>query len=210
LCSPITLPEMSTSIIYRLPFLYEGFLLVRYRGEYTERCRAIAAVIPDGATVVDLCCGPPTLYFGHLRRKRVRYTGLDINRGFVDRLSAQGATGILWDVASETPLPKADYVVMQGSLYHFLPNPYPIVDRMLAAAKECVVLTEPVRNLADSKNPFVAWLAKRLTDPGTGDQPHRFDGALFQAFLAHYQALGRVVDSYPIAAGREQLCLLRS
>jgi SAM-dependent methyltransferase len=200
---------MSPSIIYRWPFLYEGFLLVRYRGEYTARSRAIAEVIPDSATVVDLCCGPATLYFSHLRRKQVRYTGLDINRGFVDRLSARGATGILWDVASETPLPKADYVVMQGSLYHFLPDPYPIVDRMLAAAKQRVVLTEPVRNLADSKNSVVAWLAKRLANAGTGDQAHRFNDALFQQFLDHYQALGLVADWYPIAAGREQLCLLR-
>lgn len=201
---------MSTSIIYRWPFLYESFLLVRYRGDYAQRSRAIAEVIPDGATVVDLCCGPATLYFSHLRRKRVRYTGLDINRGFVDRLSARGLTGILWDVTSETPLPEADYVVMQGSLYHFLPNPYSIVDRMLAAAKQRVVLTEPVRNLADSKNPFVAWLAKRLADPGTGDQPNRFNEKRFEEFLTRYRDKGWVVESYPIAAGREQLCVLRA
>jgi Methionine biosynthesis protein MetW len=200
----------STSIIYRSRFLYEAVMLALYRGEYSKRSRAIAAVIPDGATVVDLCCGPASLYFRHLCHKRVTYTGLDINRNFVARLSARGVSARFWDAATNAPLPKADYLVMQSSLYHFLPDPYPVVDRMLAAASKLVVLTEPVRNLADSKNRLVAWLAKRLSDPGTGDQPHRFDEALFQEFLNHYQRLGRVVDCYPIAGGREQLCLLRA
>jgi hypothetical protein len=87
--------------------------------------------------------------------------------------------------------------------------PYPVVDRMLAAARQNVLLTEPVRNLADSENPLVAWLARKLTNPGTGDQPNRFDVGLFKEFLDHYRAAQRVVDSYPIAGDRERLCILR-
>jgi SAM-dependent methyltransferase len=201
---------MGTSVIYKSRWLYEALMFALYRGEYKERSRAVAALIPEGSTVVDVCCGPATLYFDHLRCKRVSYTGLDINRGFVERLSAQGATGIVWDVAANVPLPNADYLVMQGSLYHFLPDPRPIVDRMLAAARKSVLLAEPVRNLADSKNPFVVWLARKLTNPGTGDQASRFNPNLFEDFLDHYRAAERVVDSYPIAAGREQLCVLRA
>ena len=199
---------MSTSFIYRSAWLYEAFLLVRYRAEYRERSKAIATLIPAGSSVVDLCCGPATLYFSHLRYKRVSYTGLDINPGFVARLSSRGVTASVWDVTADAALPTADYVVMQGSLYHFLPNPYPVVDRMLAAARKNVLLTEPVRNLADSQNPLIAWLARKLTNPGTGDQPNRFDPPLFQAFLDHYQAAEQVVDFYPIAGGRERLCIL--
>jgi hypothetical protein len=81
---------------------------------------------------------------------------------------------------------------------------------MLAAAEKYVILTEPVRNLADSKNPLLAGLARKLTDPGTGDQPNRFNEKRFEEFLARYRDQGRVVESYPIAAGREQLCVLRA
>ena len=115
----------------------------------------------------------------------VIYAGLDINRSFVNRLSARGLTGRLGDVTTDEPLLNADYLITQSRLYHFLPDPYSIVDRMLAAARQRVVLAEPVRNLADSKSPFVAWLAKRLADPGTGDQPNRFDSVLFQKLLDH-------------------------
>lgn len=196
---------------------------VLYRQGYHARSHALAALIPERSSVVDLCCGPATLYFKHLRFKQVSYTGLDINRAFVERLSslASGkarslqpgdsrAAGIVWDVTSNSPLPKADYVIMQASLYHFLPDPYPIVDRMLAAAHKNVILTEPVRNLADSKNPLLAKLARKLTNPGTADQPNRFNEKRLEEFLARYRLEGRVVESYPIAAGREQLCLLRA
>ena len=200
---------MSTSIIYKSSLLYEAFLMIRYRGEYRERSAAIAALIPDGSSVVDLCCGPATLYFSHLKAKQVSYVGLDINRGFVDRLSARGVKAYFWDAAENQPLPEADYVVMQGSLYHFLPDPYPTVDRMLAAARHNVLLTEPVQNLADSKNPLVSWMASKLADPGTGDQANRFNERLFEEFVDHYRPHGRVIDFYPIAAGRERLCVLR-
>jgi SAM-dependent methyltransferase len=200
---------MNTSVIYRSHWIYEGFLLLRYRGEYDARSRAIAELIPEGSSVVDVCCGPATLYFRHLRYKRVSYTGLDINRGFVERLSSRGATGTIWDVSADRPLPQADYLVMQGSLYHFLPDPYPVIDRMVAAAKQSVVLTEPVRNLADSQNRFVSRLARKLANPGTGDQPNRFKESTFEKLLDPYRASGRLIDSYPIAAGRERLCVLR-
>ena len=199
---------MSTSVIYKFSWLYEAFILARYRGEYSERSEALARLIPKRSSVVDLCCGPATLYFRHLRHQEVSYTGLDINRSFIERLSARGATGILWDVTTSAPLPKADYLIMQGSLYHFLPNPHPIVDRMLAAAYKHVLITEPVLNLLDSRNPIVVWLAQKLTDPGTGPQSSRFNVDLFDQFLQHYRASGQLVDSYPIAAGRERLCVL--
>jgi hypothetical protein len=200
---------MSTSIIYKSPLLYETFLLLRYRGEYRERSEAIAALIPKGSSVVDVCCGPATLYFRHLRAKQVSYTGLDINRGFVERLSAHGVAASVWDVTANTSLPSAEYLVMQGSLYHFLPDPYPIVDRMIRAAKKSVILTEPVRNLADSKNPLVARLARKLSNPGTSDQPHRFNGPLFEKFVSHYRAKDLVTGYSPIAGGRERMCILR-
>jgi SAM-dependent methyltransferase len=200
---------MSTSIIYKSTLLYEAFLWLRYRGEYRERSEAIAALIPKGSSLVDVCCGPATLYFKHLRAKQVAYTGLDINRGFVERLSAHGVAASVWDATANTSLPSAEYLVMQGSLYHFLPDPYPIVDRMIRAAKKSVILTEPVRNLADSKNPLVAGLARKLSNPGTRDQPNRFNGSLFEKFVSHYRAKDLVIGDYTIAGGREQLCILR-
>jgi SAM-dependent methyltransferase len=201
---------MKTSVIYRSPLLYEAAMLTLYGRAYFGRSRAVAKLIPERSSVVDLCCGPGTLYQRHLRHKNIRYTGLDINTGFVERLSSLGATGMRWDVTEERPFPRADYVTMQSSLYHFLPDPRPIVDRMLAAARRQVIITEPIRNLADSKNPLVAWLARKMTNPGTGDQPSRFNEERLDRFFEAYRTSGQFQISYRIAGSREKLCVLKA
>jgi SAM-dependent methyltransferase len=203
---------MDQSFFYKSAWLYEALMIGLYHGAYVERYKSLAALVPEGSSVVDVCCGPARLYFSHLRFKRVSYIGLDINPGFVARLASAGfenVTGKVWDLTATEPLPRADYVIMQASLYHFLPDPRPIVDRMLAAAEVNVILAEPVRNVADSKNPLLAWLARKLTNPGTGDQPHRFNQDRFEKFVDYYRGENRVIHSCPIAGGREWLCVLR-
>lgn len=197
-----------TSFIYRSGFIYEVVMAGLYGRKYLERLRAVADLIPNECSVLDLCCGPATLYRRHLRDREVRYTGLDINSKFVESLSEQGGTGISWDVAGNRPLPEADYVIMQASLYHFLPDPTPIVDRMLAAARTSVVIAEPIRNLADSKIRTLAWMARKMTNPGTGDRHNRFNESMLDRFFEPYQACGRIVASYRIAGNREKLYIL--
>ena len=181
-------------------------MLLLYGRHFFSRCRSVAELIPEGTSVLEVCCGPATLYRRHLRQKRVRYTGLDINRQFVSRLARFGAAGDVWDVQRDPPLPQADYVIMQASLYHFLPDPTPVVDRMLAAAGKQVIVAEPIRNLADSCVPLLSAIARRHTNPGTGGQPLRFTEATLDAFFARYAQ--RVTRSFLIPGGREKVYVL--
>ena len=200
---------MSTSLIYQNALIYEALMLVLYGPGYFARYREIADLIPEGGTVTDLCCGPATLYHRHLKAKNVRYTGLDINARFTEALSAKGGQGMQWDMAQHKPFPPADYLVMQASLYHFLPDPRPVVERMLAAAKRQVIIAEPVRNLTDSPNPLLAWMGRTFTNPGTGEQAHRFNEMLLDRLFAPYAHAGYVESSRLIAGGREKLYILR-
>src|SRR6266851_6442840 len=113
---------MATSLIYHNAFIYEGLMRVLYGSGYNGRFQTVADLIPEGGSVLDVCCGPGTLFHRYLKRKGVRYTGLDINAGFVARLSASGAVGLVWNLQESRPLPPAEYVVKQASLYHFLPH----------------------------------------------------------------------------------------
>jgi hypothetical protein len=201
-------PSMTTSLIYKNALIYETLMRVLYGAGYEERYRAMADRVPSGATVTDLCCGPATLYHRYLKAKGVRYTGLDINAKFAADLSASGATGLQWDMMSNKPLPAADYVIMQASLYHFLPNPAPIVNRMRAAARDAVLIAEPIQNMANSSNPLFAWMGKKFTNPGTGEQAHRFNERLLDQFFIPYQEMGIVQASWLIAGGREKLYIL--
>ena len=199
---------MTASLIYKNAVIYEGLMRALYGSAYHARFEALAELIPEGGSVLDVCCGPATLFHRYLRQKAVYYTGLDINRTFIERLSASGGIGMVWNLEEDRPLPRNQYVIMQSSLYHFLPDAAPIVERMLAAAERKVLIAEPIRNVADSPSPLLALLARKLTNPGTGDQPHRFNEARLDALLQPYRQRGQVVESRLIAGGREKLYVL--
>jgi Methionine biosynthesis protein MetW len=194
---------MTPSLIYRSSVLYEMAMVALYRQHYGARYEAVAGLIPAGATVLELCCGPAVLYWRYLRQKNVTYRGLDLSERFVRKLSGRGVAAEVWDLRSNRPLPSADYVVMQASLYHFLPDASPIVDRMLEAAGRQVVVAEPIRNLASAKLPIVRYAAGLLTDPGVGPQATRFTEDTLDELAASYGP--RLRRSFLAAGGREKI-----
>src|SRR6185503_18966076 len=191
---------MSTSLIYRSASIYELAMVVLYGRHYTSRYRAIAELIPAGSNVLDVCCGPAVLYHRYLRSTDVRYTGLDINAKFIARLIRRGGSGQVWDLRKEAVLPPADYVSMQASLYHFLPDASEVVDRMLSAARKRVIIAEPIRNLASSDSRFLASLGRLFTNPGVGEHSLRFTESSLADFFSGYSS--RLVESFSIAGGR--------
>jgi Methionine biosynthesis protein MetW len=199
---------MAGSVIYSNASIYEAVMQVLYGRGYSDRFRSVADLIAEGSSVLDVCCGPGTLFHRYLKPKRVRYTGLDINQHFVNRLSAAGATGLIWDVSEARPLPRAEYVIMQASLYHFLPEAASVIERMIVAAEKQVLIAEPIRNVTDSRIPLLASFARKLTNPGTGDQPNRFNEAKLDTLMGQYRAPGHAMQSRLVAGGREKLYVL--
>jgi SAM-dependent methyltransferase len=200
---------VSTSLVYRSAVGYELVMRALYGRHYSDRLWAVAEQVPDGASVLELCCGPGTLYNRFLRGRVRSYTGLDLNEGFVARLTEQGVDARVVDLGSSAdPLPRADVVLMQASLYHFLPRAAEIVERMLHAADRRVVLSEPVRNLASSENPVLGMLGRRAADPGVGGGERRFTEETLDALMSRYRKL--VLLQRLIPGGREKLYVLRA
>jgi ubiquinone/menaquinone biosynthesis C-methylase UbiE len=197
---------VAVSLVYRSPIIYETVMRALYGRHYASRYRAIADLIPAESEVLDLCCGPAHLFHRYLSKKSVRYCGLDINARFIEGLVKTGATGQVWDLNDPRDLPAADDVVMQASLYHFLPDPSAIIDRMLRAAKRQIIVAEPIRNLADSGVPILSALARRYTDPGIGRQADRFTEATLDKFFSRYS--DRISNSFLIPGGREKVYVL--
>jgi len=164
--------------LYRNQTVYEFIMLLLYQQHYASRYRVIAELIPTGATVLDVCCGPAVLYTRFLSDKGVNYIGLDLNNHFATTES-KGIKMIRADLAIIPELPAADFVVMQASLYHFLPHSVvSVIGKMLKAAKQNVIIAEPVRNLSSSRLTWLARLAQTLTDCGSGTPISRFDESL--------------------------------
>lgn len=197
---------MPTSIIYCNSFIYELVIRGLYGRNYAARYRTLAGLIPDGASVLDLCCGPGALYRRWLKARGIRYLGIDINRRFIESLIRGGAAGEVRDLREDRPLPRADYVLMQASLYHFLPDPRAIIDRMMAAAGRQVIIAEPIRNWADSRVSFISRVARRASNAGQGTESRRFNEKTFDDFFAGYGAQVKNVCNIP--GGRERIVVL--
>jgi hypothetical protein len=199
---------VSAGLLYRSPAAYELVMRALYRGAYWHRLSMVAAFVPPGATVLELCPGPGELYRRHLHARAGRYTAIDVNEGFLERLRRQGAEVIRRDLSADpAALPICDVAIMQASLYHFLPDAAGVVDRMLAAARARVIVAEPIRNLSCSRLAPVAWLGRRAANPGTGDgHGHRFDEAALDRLMAGY--VSRTVAAIVIPGGREKIYVL--
>jgi SAM-dependent methyltransferase len=199
---------LAATALYKSALLYELLMIMLYGRHYSGRYRAIADLIPAQSSVVDLCCGPAVLYHRYLRQKSIDYTGLDLSSAFVKHLNQQGAHGQLWDLQGEATLPAADYVIMQASLYQFLPDPQPVVDRMLRAARKQVILAEPVRNITSSKVAPLAFIGRHFTDPGDGQSAHRFTEGSLDLFFSRYAS--QISQTFSIPGGREKVFVLNS
>jgi SAM-dependent methyltransferase len=198
---------VSTSLIYRSAGGYELLMRGLYGRHYAARMLAVAQQVPAGSSVLELCCGPGTLYLRHLRGRAGSYVGLDVNERFVERLRARGIDARRLDLArDDEPLPAADVAIMQASLYHFLPDAGQIIERMLASARDRVIVSEPVRNLASSSLPAVGLLGRRAADPGVGGHAQRFTEASLDELMARFG--DQVLASFPIPGGREKVYVL--
>jgi hypothetical protein len=100
-----------------------------------------------------------------------------------------------------------DYVVMQGSLYHFLPDAGSVVERMLRAAGRYAIVAEPIRNWTTSRGRVLAWLARELRAVRGEAAASRFTEPALDALFATYR--DRVVHCGLIAGGREKVYVLR-
>jgi SAM-dependent methyltransferase len=198
---------VSTSLVYRSARGYELLMRVLYGRHYAARMRAVAEQVPLDASVLELCCGPGTLYRRYLSARAGGYIGVDVNEGFVDALRRRGVDARRIDLADVgEPLPAADVAIMQASLYHFLPDAAAVVERMLTAARDRVIVSEPVRNLATSNLPGVALLGRRAADPGVGGHAERFTEATLDELMARYRE--RTLATFPIPGGREKVYVL--
>jgi glycosyltransferase involved in cell wall biosynthesis len=172
------------SPVYWTGYGYDLAMRALYGKDYQATYAAVAAQIPDRASVVDLCCGTARLYQDFLRERGCSYIGLDFNGDFVRHAQRRGVD-VRWANLLTDAIPAADYVVMCSSLYHFGDEADAVVDRMRRAARRGVVVSEPVRNL--SAAPVVGELVAALTNPGVGSShAGRFDLDSFAALTRRH------------------------
>jgi hypothetical protein len=181
------------SVIYRSPLLYHFVMRALHGRHFQDRYLAVSAEVPEGADVVELCAGDAWLYKHYLRPKGVKYLGLDNSPQFVRAAKEEGLDIRIHD-AFRDPIPEASVVIMQASLHLFHANVETVISRMLDAAKQKVIIAEPIRNMSDSPNPLAAWIGRKMTTPhGSGpNHTHRYNPETFRSLMNRFPECERV------------------
>lgn len=193
------------SPVYWHPLLYKTIMQFLYGSSFEERYKAIAALIPDGALVTEVCAGDAYLYKNYLQKKNVVYLGLDINSVFLKHAQQSNIPFKLFDLRKDL-IAKSDFVIIHASLYQFIPEEDRIMQKLLDAANKVLIISEPIRNLSDSSNSIIRFLAKKSANPGKAHTTQRFNEKAFRGFCSKYPSLSSL---FSIKGNREMIAVFK-
>lgn len=152
---------MKTGFIYWHPMIYHNIMHILYGDGFYSRYEAILDMLPEGANVIDVCCGD--CYIAKfLARKNINYIGMDLNPRFIEHALRRGIKARLFNI-KDSIVPRSEYIIMQGSLYQFMPSHRLIIDKLISAADKAVIISEPITNVASCKNSMTTYLAMLAT-----------------------------------------------
>ncbi len=152
-----------------------------FKGFYKKRYEVLQGLIENNSTVVDVCCGDCKIV-EFLKDKNIDYTGLDYNEYFIRTATMKGIKARFCDIRRDD-IPQADYILIIGSLYQFIPYHSPLLHKLLSAAKRYLIVSEPIKNYTHSKSRIISYMATMMTNPGDGAKPYRFnEDTIKQAF----------------------------
>ena len=180
------------SPIYWNPTLYNLLMRIIYGKHFQRRYKMVLEEI-GSLSVLDVCCGDCFLA-NYIDRKK--YCGIDINPAFIAHGKKKGLHVSFLDVEKDD-WPSAECVVILASLYQFIPDHEKLLNKAFQVAQKRIVVSEPIYNLADSKNPLIVWVARRSTQPGTASSKERFNRDSLMMLYQKHKAV-KIVD-----AGRE-------
>jgi SAM-dependent methyltransferase len=193
--------------MYLSPRLYTLGMRVLYWPHFEDRYKAVARLVPHGSSVVDVCCGDSYLYRAHLRRRGVHYIGLDGSPEMVAFGRREGLDVRLWD-GRQDPVPSADIVIIQGSLCHFMPSVAPLVERLRSAARQYVVVSEPIRAHEVQPNPILAGISRLMTTPVNDDGHYTGSRYTMDSFKDLAASLPGFRRFYTVPGGRDLIAVL--
>jgi SAM-dependent methyltransferase len=192
--------------LYSSGLLYEGVMRILYGRQFHSKYQSVANLIPETYSVLDLCCGPALVYSYLSLENQRRYLGVDLSRKFVQAVGKKGVSVVHGDVWRDDLPKNYDCILLLSSLYQFDPVADIVLQKMLFAATELVIISEPIINLSTSRNTLLKKLASSLTSPADGSLPYsgfRYDSGTLTKALQRYREVLKV--DFVLAGGRERV-----
>ena len=166
-----------------------------YGRKFRRRYEVLNGLLERDHSLLELCSGDCYLYLNFLIQKGIRYTGVDINKSFVNYARRNNVNVEILNVLYDE-IPEADIILMHASLYQFIPDEKRIIDKIIEAAKEKVIIAEPVINRSHSGNKFSQILSAFLSNPGTKLARKRFRPEDFEKLCCSYQEFSHFVGNF--------------
>ena len=142
------------------------------------------------------CAGEATAKEAWLAtRKVMNYLGLDLSQTFVVDALRKGLKVRLFDMDSDV-LPQAEYIILQASLYQFIPRQGKILEKLFSSATKGIIISEPIRNLTNSRSRIVSLIARIGAKLLTGSSTERFNEKslkeLFNMYGEHVKVQSKI------------------
>lgn len=173
------------SITYWHPLIYSFLMRLSYKNHYRNRYEVLWNLLEPGSSLIDVCCGDGKLH-DFIKDKNIDYLGLDFNPTFVRVAAKKGINSRMFNIYTDE-LPQADTILLQASLYQFIPKHHFVLDKCLKAARKQLIVCEAVKNHACSKSKIIRAIAQKLNNPGDGPKQDRFDIHTFQQALQPFR-----------------------
>jgi trans-aconitate methyltransferase len=158
-----------TGLAYWHPVTYRLIEKILYGRNYRKHYEALSREIGD-SSILELCCGDCQVV-DYLKGNT--YQGLDINPRFVNHAKKKGINVSLQDVMV-SEIPEVECIIIHNSLYQFYPHHEKLIYKALESAQKKLIISEPVINLASSKNRSISFMAKWITRVGSDSSSKRF------------------------------------
>ena len=170
-------------LAYCHPITYRLLQRILYGRHYRRHYEALSREIGD-LSLLELCCGDCQI-IDYLKGNV--YQGLDINPRFVNRAKKMGLNVSLQDVMV-SEIPEAECILIHNSLYQFFPHHIKLIHKALKSAQKKLIISEPVINLASSKNRIISFIAKRVTKVGEDSSVKRFNREEMEEIFKQFHA----------------------
>ena len=168
---------------YWHPVTYRLLQRILYGKYYRRHYEALRREIGD-LSLLELCCGDCQI-IDYLKGNV--YQGLDINPRFVNHARRRGLNVSLQDIMV-SDIPEAECILIHNSLYQFYPHHIKLIRKALQSTQKKLIISEPVINLASSKNRIISFIAKRVTKVGENSSVKRFNREEMEEIFKQFHA----------------------
>ena len=167
-----------SSPVYRSARRYDRLLSLLHGAGYEDRFRRIGERLRPDAWVLDVGCG--TCRLAELLPPTMRYTGLDLNRHFVDDARERGLDARCSDVLDVAGYPEGpDVVVVSDMLHHVVPRQREFVAALGRLESHDLVICE---TLTTGSNALQRLAGLLIDNDGINDFRARLRFHLFEEF----------------------------